>query len=293
MMCGVGADNNIVASVEKKSLAAIVKIAKGGIKMLKILLFLFIISFALPVSGIDLKGKTISITDDGSEWAPYTYYKRVDNKVTNEIIGYSVDVIKEIFDKNGINYTIELLPWKRAQMEVETGNDYQMFLSGSYNEERSKKYYISLPYYSTSAYYFYSKHNYPNGISIKTKTDLKKYRLAGLLGHNYTNYGINPDEIYTGASTYKAVFTQINHNRYDLFLESLEIIAGYSAIEENILADPDLGYGRVPEMKSVDFYMMFTKNEVGKELKRVVDNEIRAMEKSGRMKELLRKYVPE
>jgi len=45
---------------------------------------------AATITVDDLKGKTISICDDGAEWPPYTYYKRVDGKKSKEIIGFSV-----------------------------------------------------------------------------------------------------------------------------------------------------------------------------------------------------------
>ena len=43
---------------------------------------------------MNLQDITIRITDDGAEWPPYTYYKRMGGKVTTEIVGL-----------NGYNYT--------------------------------------------------------------------------------------------------------------------------------------------------------------------------------------------
>jgi len=56
----------------------------------------------------DLRGKTINICDDGAEWPPYTYYKRVNGEATKELVGYSVDVIREIFSKHGIEFTLKI-----------------------------------------------------------------------------------------------------------------------------------------------------------------------------------------
>ena len=243
--------------------------------------------------GLDLHGFTIGITDDGSEWPPYTYYQRVDGKPSTEIVGFSVDVITEILGREGIDFKIQLLPWKRAQAEVEDGSEFQMFLSGSWSEERALKYYISHPYYSTSGYYFYSKTKFPEGLSVNNLDDIKKYSIAGLAGHSYADYGIASSEIYQGTNSYSALIGQILLGRYDIFLESLEIIAGYSTITENVLDNPDLAYVKVPGMKTVEFYMMFTKNEVGLELKKVVDKGLSEMNEAGRLTELLKKYIPE
>lgn len=46
-------------------------------------------------------------------------------------------------------------------------------------------------------------------------------------------------------------------------------------INTNIFKDNTLGYAKVPEMNSVNFYMMFSKNKTGAELKRIVDAELK------------------
>ncbi len=261
--------------------------------LLCIFFFTYLACFSITKSENIPKEKTIYITDDGNEWPPYIFYKRVNNVKTNILTGFSCDVIQEIFIKNKINYQIKLLPWKRAQHEVEVGDKYSMFLNASYNEERASKYYISEPYYSTSAYYFYSKTIYPDGLPIYKKSDLLKYRITGLLGHNYTDYVMNSKSVYMNSGDYESMSKQLHAGYYDIFLESFEILAGWSAINTNILKDNTLGYAKVPEMNSVNFYMMFSKNKTGAELKRIVDEGIKEMKQSGRLKELLKKYIPE
>lgn len=261
--------------------------------LLGIFFFISFTCFSIPKSETFLKGKTIYITDDEKEWPPYIFYKR-DNKLkTNTLMGFSCDVISEIFLRNKINYNIKLLPWKRAQHEVELGNKYSMFLNASYNEERASKYYISEPYYSTSAYYFYSKKIYPKGLPIYKKSDLLKYRITGLLGHNYKDYVSNNKSVYMNSGDYESLSKQLHAGYYDIFLESLEIITGWAAINTNILEDKSIGYAKVPEMDSVNFYMMFSKNKTGAELKRIIDEEIKDMTQSGKLKELLKKYIRE
>lgn len=116
-----------------------------------------LIASTLSAQPVTLRGKTISICDDGAEWPPYTYYKRVNEKKTRELVGYSVDVIREILDKHGIKFKLKLLPWKRCKQEMDKGEKYQMFLSGGLNPGRVKAYYITQPYYFTTIYCFWSK----------------------------------------------------------------------------------------------------------------------------------------
>lgn len=257
------------------------------------LTLLFTIDLSAQSSETLLKDTVINITDDGNEWPPYTYYKTVNGKRTGELTGYSVDVISEIFREKGISFRITLLPWKREQVEVEKGTSFQMFLNATYNRERDKKYYISEPYYSTNGYYFYSRKKFPDGPRIKSLNDLKKFRIAGLLGHNYTDYGISDKNIYLGSGDYESLALQLHTGRYDIFLESREIVAGWSILNRDILSDKSLGCMRVPDMKPVYFHMMFTRNETGLELKRIVDAGLRKMAKSGRLDKIRRKYLPD
>ncbi|MFZ5353856.1 MAG: substrate-binding periplasmic protein [Bacillota bacterium] len=250
---------------------------------------------ALKQDGKNIKEiiKTIKIhvADDIVEWPPYTYQKRVNGVKTDELEGYSIDVLEEIFSKNGIEYDIELMPWNRAQMEVEKGLNYYMFPSGSYSKERAEKYYISEPYYKTIPCYFYSKIHYPNGLKINNKAELKSYRVVGLKGHNYSDYGLAPEEVDMTSDSYSAAIKQLHSGYYDIMLESIEILAGHSRLNENILGDEQLGYDYMKDMEPVYFYMMFSKNEVGQELKYIFDEGIKEMTESGRLDELLRKYI--
>lgn len=239
----------------------------------------------------NLSETVVRITDDGSEWPPYTYYKRVDGKPTTELAGYSVDVIKEILESNGIQYTIELLPWNRAQVEVETGSNYDLLLNASYSTERDTKYYMSEPYYSTGAFYFYSKSVHPEGFPIKSKSDLLNLKSLGILGHNYAVYGLN-DQIYKGPTDYESAIKMLHSGRYDIMPESLEILTGYSLINTDILSDKNLGWKPVPDMKPVLFHMLFTRNERGLELKKLIDEGLAKMKASGRLDELLNLYMP-
>ena len=261
---------------------------------MKKLIFLMVFFALICIEGfaMDLKGITIHIAEDGAEWPPYTYYERVNGKATNEIVGYSIDVIDTIFKKNGINYTVELLPWKRALSEVKGGKNYQLILSASYNEERAKNYYMSIPYYSTNPYYFYSKKNNPKGIVINSNDDFKKYKIGGLLGYNYDSCGVDKDLIDTGAKNYSQLVKKLKANRFDLFYEQFEAIAGYSTITEDILNDKDLVYAPLSYLESANFHMLMPKSEVGAELKKIIDEGISSMEKSGELKKLLKKYVP-
>ena len=256
-----------------------------------IFVFFFIHGLIIPAFAGDIHDRTIHIADDSAEWPPYTYYKRINGKKSDEIVGFSVDVIRDIFNNNNINFTITFLPWKRALLEVENGKQYQMLLSGSYSRERDKKYYLSKGYYSTTVYYFYSKKHHPDGMVINSTSDLKKYNIAGLRGYNYESYGINNHDIYKRLNNYNSLIPFLHANRCDLFLDIIELMSGYSQIGKNYLGDKDLAYAPAEGILPAIFQMMITKNELGKELKRIIDKGINRLEKSGRLAEMKKKYL--
>lgn len=241
----------------------------------------------------DLGDNVVRICEDSGEWPPYTYYRRVNGWPTPSIHGYAVDVVDAIFAKAHVSYNIKLLPWARCQKEVEQGTSYQMALNASRNESRAKLYFLSRPYYRTTNYYFYSRRRHPDGLAVNGVDDLKKFRVCGLFAYNYETYGLRPGSVDQGARDFSAVISKLHAGRCDLFLEKYEIMAGFTAIGEPFLADPDLAGKPVPGMASTEFYMMISRRyEHGEQLLKLVNDGLAEMEASKQLDRLLRKYIP-
>lgn len=68
------------------------------------------------------------------------------------------------------------------------------------------------------------------------------------------------------------------------------MFAGFSLIGTDFLADPDLGYARVPGLGASQFHMLFSRNQAGENLRKVMDRGIGKMEASGRLDAILQKY---
>ncbi|MCP4488705.1 MAG: amino acid ABC transporter substrate-binding protein [Gammaproteobacteria bacterium] len=237
-----------------------------------------------------LTGQTIRICEDGAEWPPYHYLKREDGEKTKQAIGYGVDVLNEIFGKHDLKYTIDFLPWKRCLSEIQTGENYQMALSGSYNEERDKAYHL-LNWYKTSVYYFYSKKHHPNGLKIKGVSDFKKYKLVGLRGYNYQYLGELEKKMYKDVVNYDALIQFLHQGRSDVTFEQYEIFTGFAAMGKNYLTDKDLGYAKIPGVKPNWFNMMISKNyEHSLALKRILSEGIAELFWSEKFKPLLEKH---
>jgi len=237
-----------------------------------------------------LEGQTICICEDAAEWPPYHYFQRTNGKKTKNIVGYGIDVLNDILSKKGIKYTIQFLPWKRCLHDVEKGDSYQMALSGTYSLERDQKYYL-ICWYKTTAYYFYSKKYFPEGLQIKDLSELNKYRLGGLLGYNYKYLGELEKKMDKGARDYDAMIEKLHRGRCHVTFEQYEIFAGFKLIGKNYLGDKDLGYAKLPGVPPNWFNIMISKKYAHSHaLKKVISEGIAELFWSGKYNTMLEKY---
>ncbi len=245
-----------------------------------------------PAQLAPLRQAAITICEDENEWPPYSYFKRVDGKPTEQVVGYGIDVIGEILGKHGIAFKVEMIPWSRCLAVAALGKDYQLVLNLSFNEERGRAFLFSRSYYSTTPYYFYSKRRHPNGVPIKTAADFKNVRVCGIHGYNYAGYGFAPKEVDQGAKDFTSLIAKLHLGRCGVFLEKVEIMEGYAAIGKDYLSDPDIGMSVAPGIAPGLFHF-----GVGRQyphanvLRDLIDNELQTMIDSGRLRELWRKAV--
>lgn len=113
-------------------------------------------------------------------WEPYQYY----DQETGEFVGHSVNVLQCTFDKLGIPFEIEVLPWKRAQRKVEDGFA-DGFFSASWNKKRDAYAVRSADIADQSWTWYYLKSNL-------MKPDNAQFfdqgRVAGTVGANITTW---------------------------------------------------------------------------------------------------------
>ncbi|GAB2865577.1 hypothetical protein GCM10027277_37950 [Pseudoduganella ginsengisoli] len=234
----------------------------------------------------------VAICEDENEWPPYVYRQRAGDGTPGRLTGYAVDVVNEIFTRNGIRSTLELLPWPRCQAVAKLGKQYQMALNLTYNPERQRNFLLTRAYYSTNTYYYYSRRHYPTGLKLNSLTDIHHYRVCGIHGYNYLNYGLTAGEVDQGARDFASLIAKLHAGRCALFLEKHEVMTGFSAIGKDYLADGDLAGERVPGMRPTAFYIGISRNyEYAHELRTLVDDELLRMEENGRLAEIWRKYA--
>lgn len=240
---------------------------------------------------------SISICDDANEWPPYTYFERVEGNKSSKVVGFSIDVLDEIFARHQIRYTITMLPWARCLLEVKKGKHYQMVLDITAGPEREAMFWLSRPVYFTNTYYFYSRKKFPQGLNILAMADLKAYRVCGIHGYsvNYTGFRdfFKPGEVDQGTKDYKALIAKLHAQHCDLFLEQFQAMQGYAVIGQPFLDDQHLAREPMPGLIPSPFRFAISRGyAAGESLLRIINEELEQMEASGRLKALWKKRVP-
>lgn len=112
------------------------------------------------------------------DWAPYT---------TPDLPGQGIftEVVSAVLTQAGFAPSYYFLPWKRGEQEVKRGEMFAVFPYIKI-EEREKDFYFSDPIMPTTGRFFYLKSRFPKSIDYQDLSDLRPYRIGGVLGYWYT-----------------------------------------------------------------------------------------------------------
>lgn len=89
---------------------------------------------------IQEKGEIVLGMDDAFPPMGYT------DTATGEIIGFDVDVAKEVFSRLGVELKLQPIEWNSKEMELDGGNVDMLWNGYSYTEDRAKKQTLSDAY---------------------------------------------------------------------------------------------------------------------------------------------------
>jgi polar amino acid transport system substrate-binding protein len=224
-----------------------------------------------------------------SNEVPRVFYKRVNGRPTDEVTGYSFDYVKGILSPLHLAFKVELIPFPRCLADVEHGSR-AVVLHAIGNPERDKKFLVSKPYFESHGMYFYRKSN-PVG-EVKSLADLHRFRVCGLEGRNYNDWGFEDGQIDMGAKTTVAALGKLNLGRCDVVLSQFEAVMGLRWISDfDPTQNPDLAWGEVPGMPAKESHFMVCPNLLySQELLKILNDGIDRMTRSGKARELERKY---
>ena len=132
-------------------------------KFTNLLKVVAVLAMALNLQAKTIKDGVLTVATEGT-YAPFTFYND-----KNELVGYDVDIARAVAQK--LNLKIEFLtaPWDAMLAAFDAGKADVVFNQVSINEDRKKKYGMSVPY--TMPYPVIVVHKDNN--DIKSFADLK------------------------------------------------------------------------------------------------------------------------
>ena len=246
---------------------------------------------ALVSKDMPFSKQTIRMCAGTHEWPPYYFYKRINGEKTKEVIGLDIDIFNEVFTKNGIDYSIKLLPWKRCLLSGKQGKNYDVIFGGGLNDYRRANYVTTKGYYSVTPSYFYAKKAFPNGINIKHSKQLEKQgKLCGLRGFNYVNFGQTNKNIDMSSADYNSLVTKTIGQRCKISFARHEILEGWEKLlKTNFTQNEKLVFTPIPNNPLESFHLMISKNyPYAKELKVFFESQIDKLKSSGKLNEILK-----
>ncbi|SMC78176.1 amino acid ABC transporter substrate-binding protein, PAAT family [Desulfocicer vacuolatum DSM 3385] len=241
----------------------------------------------------------VNVCDDEALWPPYLFLVEKNGEKIPQ--GAFIDVLDALSRETGFTFKLTLCPWKRCLQEVKDygkNGKFEIF-NGSWNESRAKDYWMTSPIYFTTASYWYSKKQFPDGPNIKKADDLKKYKVLGVHGYSYSDYHYCDKDEFIGiggidksARDLKTAFEMLRAGRGDILLVNAAVPIGYKYTGEDILFE-EVTFQRLPGAKSGGFPIYISKESPrALELLSKINQAVINLVERGVIEKIMKKYLP-
>lgn len=146
---------------------------------------------------------------------------------TGTLTGISVDIVKELFKRAGIDYTLEIYPWQRAYDMGLNQPGYGVF-STTRTKEREALFKWVGPLVENDWVFFVKKNS---GIKIQSLDDARKYRIGGYQGDAVALY-LEKENFKLDLVTYDHMNAKkLDMNRIDIWATG-KLLGPYFAKQE-------------------------------------------------------------
>ena len=257
----------------------------------------FFMAIALLLGGLALPSTaaplpTLSFCDDANEWPPYTQYRREGGQRTQELTGFTVELLRLLGLRLGFEPRIDMLPWKRCQEAVRQGERLGL-LNAIRTPERERDFLISPVIYETRLLVLWQRSQFPQGLTLRTQTDLLPLRIGALHGYSYSQLDAVPSERLIRAPNYGSLLQMLKLQRVDVALINEGVLLGLAA-QEQLPADWDreLVRGEIADRLPSRFHLMFSrKHPQADALHQSITQELQQMQRSGELARLRNQWL--
>jgi len=224
----------------------------------------------LLAAGARAEDKLLACTED-ADYPPLTYVDRAGGQ--RQIRGITADLLDRLSKQTGVPIEIVMTSLKRCLLGVQRGI-YDIGLDFYKDAERARKYDYSPPYMALQPYYFFDKSRYPEGLDVRRKADLHKYRGCGIIGYSYAHFGLAEGPKFDiSAQSHTVVGRMLFAGRCDYFPAAREIVEGFRAMGETEIVDnPKLGFAPVPDAPAQNIHLIYSRESASiKTLRPAID----------------------
>ncbi|WP_432736881.1 substrate-binding periplasmic protein [Maridesulfovibrio sp. FT414] len=221
-------------------------------------------------------------------WTPYCY---TTPDAPDTLKGFTVDILKQIFQDSNDQVKFMVLPWKRC-LKMLDHSQLDLVLDGSRDSKRLQKYMFSDEVYQLDNVFFYLTKNYPNGLMLQDSSEIGKYTLGGITSLNYSMYPFPESSVQHRAANMKGMVAMLRYDRFELGIAFKQIL--FSNARMNNYSMKGISFTAIPEMNPLRFYIFGNKNEKTKLIINKINKGLAEMRDSGIISKLQRKYgLPE
>ena len=213
------------------------------------------------------------------DFAPFNY------EVNGVVSGPAADVIRRVCADMKVTCTMRLLPWRRAQQEVQEGKAHGMFVIG-WNAERATWLHFSPPLLNTE-YGFFVRDDNP--LKFQQNADVKGYTV-GVFGPSNTATALEKIKAEIKDLTIdmtpddEAAFKKLSLGRVQAVFSNRDV--GLDLLKKLAIANVRYA-GR---QQSLKYYIGFSQKFTDKQLVDDFNATFRALHKQGLVREILGRY---
>lgn len=216
------------------------------------------------------------------DFPPYSYLEK------DKIKGIEVEIIERIFEKQGIKYTIELLPFNRALISVEDGD--RDFIFNIYkNPDRLKKFDYSDPILDNPLIIFIKKDS--NIVFTGNINELRNYNIGTMLGYTYSpefDKARNDKLIKTEeVCGHEQNFKKLVSGRIDIYIVERSVGLYFT---KKLGIQQQVKYLNIP-LKKQNGYIGISKKNSKKVLFSKINEGLKALKASGEYQKIFDKYL--
>jgi polar amino acid transport system substrate-binding protein len=213
------------------------------------------------------------------DFRPFSYEEN------GEVAGPAAEIIRKICQEIKVSCSLKLLPWARAQQQVQSGTAHAMFVIG-WNQQRADWLHFSPPILKTE-YGFFVQDNNP--LNFKQVADVKGYRV-GVYGPSNTSKSLEKIKAEIGDLTIDlrpdddSGFRKLSAGRIDAVYSNRDV--GRALIAKYALNN--IRYAG--QHKQLNYYIGFSRQYVDKETVDRFNQMFKILSEKGVILDILNKY---